>query len=175
MLFLWLNLLSLPEITICPFGLGASVVAQMVKNPMQETRFDAWVGKIPWRRAWQPTPVFLPREFSRQRSLVGYSPWGPKESDTAEWLTFFWPVTSTLAPRPILFLSVVACGLVAKSCLTLATPRTVTYRRFCPWDFPGKNTGVSCHFLLWGSSRHRNQTPVSCATCGLLHCRQTLY
>ena len=36
----------------------------------------AWVGKIPWRRAWQLTPVFLSREFHGQRSLVGYSPWG---------------------------------------------------------------------------------------------------
>jgi len=37
----------------------------MVKNPpvMQETGFDLWVGKIPWRRGWQPTPVFLPGEF----------------------------------------------------------------------------------------------------------------
>ena len=37
-------------------------------------RFDPWVGKIPWRREWQPTPVFLPGESHRQRSLVGYSP-----------------------------------------------------------------------------------------------------
>ena len=44
-------------------------------------RFDPWVGKIPWRRAWQPTPVFLPRESHGQRSLVGYSPQGRKESD----------------------------------------------------------------------------------------------
>ena len=43
--------------------------------------FDPWVGKIPWRRAWQPTPVFLPGEPHGQRSLVGYSPWGSKESD----------------------------------------------------------------------------------------------
>ena len=43
--------------------------------------FDPWVGKIPWRRAWQPTPVFLPGEFHGQRSLVGYSPWGCKELD----------------------------------------------------------------------------------------------
>ena len=35
--------------------------------------------KIPWRRAWQPTPVVLPGEFHGQRSLVGYSPWGRKE------------------------------------------------------------------------------------------------
>ena len=42
------------------------------------------VGKIPWRREWQPTPVFLPEEFHGQRSLVGYSPWGHRESDTTE-------------------------------------------------------------------------------------------
>ena len=47
-------------------------------------RFDPWVGKVPKRREWLPTPVFLPGEFHGQRSLVGYSPWGCKESDTAE-------------------------------------------------------------------------------------------
>ena len=46
--------------------------------------FDPCVGKIPWRRAWQPTPVFLPGESHGQRSLAGYSPWGRKELDTAE-------------------------------------------------------------------------------------------
>ena len=40
-----------------------------------------------WRRKWQPTPIFLPGESHRQRSLAGYSPWGHKESDTTEWLT----------------------------------------------------------------------------------------
>ena len=50
-------------------------------------RFDAWVGKIPWRREWQPTPVILPGEFHGQRSLAGYSPWGHKELDTTERLT----------------------------------------------------------------------------------------
>jgi len=43
---------------------------------------DPQVGKIPWRRAWQPTPVFLPGESHGQGSLAGYSPWGCKESDT---------------------------------------------------------------------------------------------
>ena len=38
--------------------------------------FDPWVRKIPWRRAWKPTPVFLPGQSHGQRSLVGYSPWG---------------------------------------------------------------------------------------------------
>ena len=51
-------------------------------------RFDPWVGKIPWRRKWQPTPVLLPGKFHGRRSLVGYSPWGHKESDTTERLHF---------------------------------------------------------------------------------------
>ena len=46
--------------------------------------FNPWVRKIPQRRAWQPTPVFLPGESHGQRSLVGDSPWGYKELDTAE-------------------------------------------------------------------------------------------
>ena len=49
--------------------------------------FSPWVGKIPWRREWLPTPVFLPGEFHGQRSLVGYSPWGCKELDTSEQLS----------------------------------------------------------------------------------------
>ena len=47
-------------------------------------RFNSWVRKIPWKKKWQPTPVFLPGESHGQRSLVGYSPWGHKESDTTE-------------------------------------------------------------------------------------------
>ena len=49
--------------------------------------FNLWVGKIPWSRKWQPTPVFLPGESHGQRSLMGYSPWGHKESDMTEQLT----------------------------------------------------------------------------------------
>ena len=45
-----------------------------------------WVRKIPWRRKWQPTPVFLPRKSHGWGSLVGYSPWGRKESDMTEQL-----------------------------------------------------------------------------------------
>ena len=61
----------------------------VVKNPpaMQETQvqgFYPWVLKIPWRRAWQPTPAFSPGEAHGQRSLVGHSLWGHKESDPTE-------------------------------------------------------------------------------------------
>ena len=57
----------------------------MVKNlPAMWERlwFSPWVRKIPWRREWQPTAVFLPGEFHGQRNLEDYSPSGHKESDT---------------------------------------------------------------------------------------------
>ena len=50
-------------------------------------RFNPWLGKIPWRREWLPTPVFLPGEFHEWRSLVGYNPWGCRESDITEQLS----------------------------------------------------------------------------------------
>ena len=46
--------------------------------------FDPWVGKTPWRRAWQPTPVFLPGESQGQRGPAGYGPQGHKQLDTTE-------------------------------------------------------------------------------------------
>ena len=54
------------------------------KEEMKGRGFDPWVRKIPWRRAWQPTPVFLPGESSGQRRLASYSSWGHKESDATE-------------------------------------------------------------------------------------------
>ena len=46
--------------------------------------FDPWARKTPWRRKWQPTPLVLPGGSHGQRSLVGYSPWGRKESNISE-------------------------------------------------------------------------------------------
>ena len=68
---------------------GAQVVT-VVKNPpanagdLRDTDSILTWGKIPWRRKWQPTLVFLPREFHGLRSLAGYSPLGHKQSDTTE-------------------------------------------------------------------------------------------
>ena len=69
----------------------ASQVALVIKNlPASQCRrlercgYNPWVRKIPWKRKWQPALVFLPGKSHRQRSLVGYSPWGCKESDTTE-------------------------------------------------------------------------------------------
>ena len=67
---------------------GASLVTHMVKNPPEipETRVPSLgcIGKISRRRAWQPTPVFLPGESRGQRSLAGWSPWGHVELDMTE-------------------------------------------------------------------------------------------
>ena len=52
----------------------------------RKRRFDPWLRKIPWRRKWQPTPVFLPGKLHGQGSLVGYGPWGCKELDITEGL-----------------------------------------------------------------------------------------
>ena len=65
--------------------LRASQVAQWIKNlPTMLDMQQMWVRKIPWRRTWQPTPVFLTGEYHEQKSLVGYSPKGPKESNMTE-------------------------------------------------------------------------------------------
>ena len=58
-----------------------------ISRSHRRSGFDPWVGKTPWRRKWQPTPVFLPGRFHRQRSLTGFSPYGHKESDTTEQLS----------------------------------------------------------------------------------------
>ena len=80
------------KMRFCPCSaLPASLLAQTLKNlpAVQETWVRPLGGEgIPWRRKWQPTPVFLPGEFHEQRSLVGYSPRGRKELDTIEQLTF---------------------------------------------------------------------------------------
>ena len=68
---------------------GASLVAQTVMH--LTTIWDIQVQSLgqedPLEKEWQPTPVFLPGEFHGQRSLVGYSPWGRKESDVTVQLT----------------------------------------------------------------------------------------
>ena len=59
---------------------GGSVVKNSPANAGD--MFSPWVRNIPWRRKWQPTPVFFPGKSNGQRRLVGYNPWGCKESDS---------------------------------------------------------------------------------------------
>ena len=57
---------------------------QRVCKKCRRSRFHPWAGKIPWRRKWPPTPVFLPGESHEQRSLADYTPWGRK---SGAWLS----------------------------------------------------------------------------------------
>ena len=87
------------------------------------------------RRQWHPTPVLLPGKSHEWRSLIGYSPWGLKESNTT-WVTS---------------LSVYICQYMlsrfSRVWLSM-TLWTMAARLLCPWDSASKNTGVGCHFLL---------------------------
>ena len=73
------------------------MVSQTVKNPfaLQESWVPSLGQEDPWRREWLPTPVFLPGEFHEQRSLAGYRPWGCKELDMTERLTFTFTLCET--------------------------------------------------------------------------------
>ena len=69
------------------YQLSYQVAHTVMRLPtMMETGFNPWVGKISCKRKWQPTPVFFPGKSHGQRSLIGYSPWGRKESDMTEQL-----------------------------------------------------------------------------------------
>ena len=86
---------SQPSVLLCDYNVRRHILLLVrrclgfpydsaVKEPVcqcRRHRFNSWVRKIPWRRKWQPTPVFLPGQSHGQWSLVGYSPWGHKESD----------------------------------------------------------------------------------------------
>ena len=66
---------------------GSAVKESTCQRRCWRCRFDPWVEKIPWRRKWLPTPVFLPGKSHGQKSLAGYSPWALKESDTPDLLS----------------------------------------------------------------------------------------
>ena len=102
---------------------GASLVAQMERVCLQFGRFrcDPWVGKIPRRRKWQPTPVLLPEKFHGWCNLAGYSPWGHKESDTTERLHF-----------PSCFCAFVMC-LYINAYLCFTTPNPTIFNRKSIW------------------------------------------
>ena len=92
-------------------------------------KFSPWIGKIPWSRKWQPTPIFLLWESHGQRNLAVYSPWGRKDSDMTEWLSAH-SHTHTHTHTP-----------VVKSILPLCT-HSFPYSWFI-------NVSVSSDFLEW--------------------------
>ena len=88
---------ELLKLTMLPRRLSGKESASQCRR----RKFNPWVGKMLWRRKWQPTPVFLPGESHGQRNLVGYSPWSDKESDMNEHVhTKFKIKWLTLPPHP---------------------------------------------------------------------------
>ena len=88
---------ELLKLTMLPRRLSGKESASQCRRH----KFNPWVGKMLWRRKWQPTPVFLPGESHGQRNLVGYSPWSDKESDMNEHAhTKFTIKWLTLPPHP---------------------------------------------------------------------------
>ena len=82
MFSLFFLLIFMPFMAASSGAGGKESACQCTKH--ETCGFDSWIQKNPWRRAWQPTPVFLPGESHGQRNQAGYSPWGHKESDTTE-------------------------------------------------------------------------------------------
>ena len=84
---------------------GSSLMAQTVKHlsTMQEAWVQSLGGKIIWRRKWQSIPVLLPGKSHGCKRVVGYSPWGRKESDTTERLHY------SLSPRNTDYAPVLDC------------------------------------------------------------------
>ena len=116
----WMRSLKMQDL-VCGGSDGKSVCLQC-----RRPRFNPWVRKIPWRRIWQPSPVFLPGKFHGWRSLVGYSPWGCKERLSDFTFSFHFQVTSVMSN-------------------SFRPHRLQPARLLCPWDSAGKNTGMGCH------------------------------
>ena len=92
----WYFILSYWDISELPWWLSGKESACQCKT----RKFNQWIGMIPRRRAWQPTPVFLPGEFHGQSSLESYSPWALKESGTTEWLILYFQTILMLMSKP---------------------------------------------------------------------------
>ena len=120
---------------------------------------DPRVGKIPWKRAWQPTPVVLPGEFHGQRSLEGYSLWGRKESDTTKqlnnnniYLSYVLPVS------PIRIWGFPDSSIGKESACNAGDPGSITGSGRCPGEgigYPFQYSWAS----LWPSIIHPTFLP----------------
>ena len=101
--------------------------------------FDPWVRKVPWRRAWQPTPVFLPGDFRGQRNLVGYSPCSLNRLDMTEWLTLslqpsLSPESVHTAPQHLQFVSIYSIFLQLNNSACDLIPTIKTETLFLIYD-----------------------------------------
>ena len=102
---------------------------------MQETWFDPWVRKIPWRRKWLSSSVFLPGEFQGQRSLVGYRSWGHKDLDMTEQLSLSLGHLSVLFGE-IAILLLFSCQVMPDSVTTWTIAHQASLPLIISWSLP---------------------------------------
>ena len=124
-------------------------------------RFDPWVWKIPWRKKWQPTSVFLPGESHGWRSLVGCGPWGHKESDTTERLTHIHIITKQSSsknqvPHPNFWLTFLCKALLIFLTHTRSPSRLSRIR---------EKGGLWLSRTLWGLPRTDPHSPAHHLPC----------
>ena len=113
--------------------LGGSVVKESAWQcwRCRRHKFSPWIRKSLWRRKWQPTPVFLPGEYYGQRSLVGYSSWGYKESERTEQLSMH------------------TCKMNSSSIIQLPSSQTITFMANCLRDIYTKMPCLSEADGVW--------------------------
>ena len=117
-LWIWPLVLSTLVFRTCLIvgGLPPWLSNKECASECRRCRFNPRVWKISWRRAWQPTPVFLHGEFHGQKSLVGYSPWGRKELDMTEQLSMHAIMPPTNLTLKIWTISLISKGILSKIC-----------------------------------------------------------
>ena len=127
----------------------------VVKNPpgMQEPWVDPWVRKVPWKKAWQPTLVFLLRKSHGHRSLAGYSPWGWKGSNMTESTEHIRTTRKKYIYR--------YTNKVNESC-SVVSDSLWLHGLYSPWNSPGQNTDVGNLSLLQGIFLNQEPNGVSC-------------
>ena len=134
---------------------------------MQEMHVQSWVGKIPWRRKWQPSPESLPGKSHGQRGLAGYSSWGHRvrHNWTHTHINVFNMVSQALRSATVL-------GSVAKSCSALYDPRD--------WSSPGSFVLEISQQEYWSGSPFPSpgdllDPGIKLSLLWLLHCGQIPY
>ena len=147
------------------------LVGGLICLQCRRPRFDTQVRKVPWRREWLPPPVlllsakilvFLAWRIPWTEEPGDYNQGGFKESDTTEQLTYTVVLRSYMLHEKWKW----SHSVVSDSLRFRGLSPTRLLR---PWGFPGKNSGVGCHFLLQGIFHTQGLNP------GLPHCRQMLY
>ena len=125
-----------PSCVCGPWFPGGSVVKNLPAK-CRRLGFDPWVGKIPWGRKWQNTPIFLPRKSHGQRSLKGYSPWCHKQLDMTEQLLFL-SLTYTQSEKAGLKLKILKTKIIASCPITA-------------WQIYGETMEIVTDFIFLGS------------------------